>query len=450
MLKNEERRFTHRGEKLKDGRMKKYGLKVFALGLGLTCFFMCPLPVWADQEARSPKEGVHFQTTAPSEDKEAWTSGPSVDSGNREKKKITYGEEAKAFVKNGATSFKDERGKTIRSAWIQKQEGRYFVSSQGQVLKGISQKVDQRRYYFNKNGKNVSGVQKLPDGYYYFDEDQENAMIERAGIISKKHGDYYAGDQGRLSVNEIISPQLQTDASGKLIPLGTYLPKAPKGAVLVVDLSKWNDPDKIDYDLLCKSISGVILRIGYTGHGTGVSVFKDTSFQRHYEAFQKRGIPIGGYWFSCATKPEDAINEAKTALSYMSGYKFQLPIYWDTEDEYHQAKVDRRTLSDAGHAFLQTIAQAGYKTGIYASTYWLNKKLLMDEFQDYETWVAEWQKAKKNGRLEGAEPSYDFYVTYQKPYGMWQFTEKLTLPGNTGRMDGNWMLIDYPGLLGEH
>ena len=41
-----------------------------------------------------------------------------------------------------------------------------------------------------------------------------------------------------------------------------------------IDISTWQKPSQINYDQLAKEVDFVILRAGYTGHGTGVSLHK--------------------------------------------------------------------------------------------------------------------------------------------------------------------------------
>src|SRR5690625_5546033 len=59
-----------------------------------------------------------------------------------------------------------------------------------------------------------------------------------------------------------------------------------------IDISTWQKPSQINYDHLAKEVDFVILRAGYTGHGTGVSLHKDDAFEQHYKAFHERGIPV--------------------------------------------------------------------------------------------------------------------------------------------------------------
>ena len=51
----------------------------------------------------------------------------------------------------------------------------------------------------------------------------------------------------------------------------------------ILDLSQWQPPEAIDYDVVSQQVDGVILRAGYTGYETGKGA-TDTAFERHYAA----------------------------------------------------------------------------------------------------------------------------------------------------------------------
>lgn len=62
----------------------------------------------------------------------------------------------------------------------------------------------------------------------------------------------------------------------------------------------------IDYAKVASQIDYAILRAGFTGHGTGASLYKDKEFERHYNNLKALNVPMGAYWYSCADTPDDA------------------------------------------------------------------------------------------------------------------------------------------------
>lgn len=195
-----------------------------------------------------------------------------------------------------------------------------------------------------------------------------------------------------------------------------------------VDLSEYQAPAKINYDVLVKLINFVILRVGYTGYGTGESLNADSAFAAHYAAFLKRNIPIGVYWYSCANTKAEGVAEARKVLELIKGKTIKYPIFWDTEDNRHQRPSTRQAVTDAAKGFCETIQAAGYKTGIYASTSWLLSEIDMSQLTAYETWVAHYGVDKPG---------------YTGKFGIWQYTSTGHLDGYDGNLDLNYDYIDY-------
>ena len=89
-------------------------------------------------------------------------------------------------------------------------------------------------------------------------------------------------------------------------------------------------------------------------------------------------------------------------------------------------------MTDTALAFLKEMEKAGYYTGIYASSSWLNEKLDMSRLKNYDVWVAHYGVNK---------PSYS------GKYGMWQFTSQYKKDGFPYHLDANWMFVDYPSII---
>lgn len=201
----------------------------------------------------------------------------------------------------------------------------------------------------------------------------------------------------------------------------------------VIDISYYQHSRDIDYDKLSEAISGAILRVGFTGWGTGNSYHKDAEFENHYRELKKRGVPIGAYWYSCADTVAEGMAEANACYEMgLKGKTFELPIYWDTEDNHHQRPASSETLTATGRAFCKRLEALGYYAGIYASSSWLYTELNMKALADIDVWVAHYGVSK---------PSYT------GAYGMWQYTSNGRLPGHNGSLDLNVMYQDYPTII---
>lgn len=168
-------------------------------------------------------------------------------------------------------------------------------------------------------------------------------------------------------------------------------------------------------------IEFAILRIGFTGYGKTKSKQIDNQFENNYAMCKKVGIPVGGYWYSCATSEEEAIEEAKYTLKFLEGKKLEYPVYIDTEDNHDikkyspesQFSIGKRRLTDVIKAYCSYIESKKYYVGIYASLSWLYNQLDLEKLTLYDKWVAQWA------------PN----CIYEGSYGMWQYTNKGKVAG---------------------
>ncbi len=209
----------------------------------------------------------------------------------------------------------------------------------------------------------------------------------------------------------------------------TELRFAGDNARLGIDVSKWNkeiDWEKVKDD----GIEFAIIRCGYRGASSGALVL-DPMYKRNIEGAIEAGIPVGVYFFTQALDEVEAVEEASMVISLIEDYDVDYPVFLDSESAGGRGRADALEADERTKihkAFLETIASAGYETGIYASRNWLNDELDMTEVSEYRTWLAEYADI----------PVYDKY------YHMWQYTSKGSVNGIETRVDLNlcYMNID--------
>lgn len=292
---------------------------------------------------------------------------------------------------------------------------RYFKDS-GALMKNAEFYIGDVKYYGDQDGVVWQNDKIITSKDLHYSSD-EAVSYDRVSITMLDDGSY------RYEyVNPITGLTTEFDPDSN-----TFL----NGELLILDISSYQKPLQMDLDEISKQIDGVILRVGFTGYGTGSSLYYDDHFEYYYEEFTKRGVPIGGYWYSCADTQAEAVREANFMINKLNGKKFALPIYWDTEDAYHQQPLNATELTKVGQAFLDTLEQAGYYGGLYASSSWLRNELRMDEM-DTEVWVAHYGVSK---------PSYT------GDYGMWQYTSRGKLAGHDGELDLNLMYKNYMRII---
>ena len=215
----------------------------------------------------------------------------------------------------------------------------------------------------------------------------------------------------------------------------TSLPDENKVWAKGLDISTHNG--KVDFvTLKASGIDYVILRIGYGSDNSTVSnTGMDTRFEENYAAAKAAGLDVGVYVYSVATNVEEAIEEAKSVIKWSKGKKYEYPVYFDIESEKYQGSLTDRERTDLCLAFTETVAEAGYFPGIYASYSWLMDEIYMDELdQQYGGWVAAWTSS--------GEPNKDY-----SEYGMWQYSDCATVNGVNGVCDINVSYIDFPTLI---
>lgn len=183
----------------------------------------------------------------------------------------------------------------------------------------------------------------------------------------------------------------------------------------LIDVSCWNSG--INYDAVKASgIDSVIIRAGY---GREVCQ-KDSQFENHYAGARAAGMNIGVYWYSYADSVQDAITEAETCLECIKGKQFELPIYFDMEENW-QTALGRATLTTMALAFCQTIEEAGYRAGVYSNVNWFTNFLDYNRLAaEYSIWLAQWGSS-----------------SYAYDCDIWQYADDGSVPGIDGNVDMN-------------
>lgn len=198
---------------------------------------------------------------------------------------------------------------------------------------------------------------------------------------------------------------------------------------LGIDVSKWNE--EIDWEKVKDAgIEYAIIRCGYRGASSG-SLVIDPNFTENIEGAIAADIPVGVYFFTQAVTESEAVEEASMVIHLIEEYDVDYPVFLDSESAGGKGRADDLSVEQrttVHNTFLQTIAAAGYETGVYGSRNWLEKQLDMEQLSDYNTWLAEYTEA----------PGYPEY------YHIWQYTSKGTVPGISTRVDLNlcYMKID--------
>lgn len=191
-----------------------------------------------------------------------------------------------------------------------------------------------------------------------------------------------------------------------------------------IDVSSYQG--KPDWAKVAKA--GVKFAILRVHQKTGI----DGSFEYNYKGCKSNGILIGGYKYSYALTPAQAINEAEAVIEVLNGRGLDFPVFYDLEWS-QQRGIGKQAVENITVSFLTRIKKAGYKVGIYCNLDWYNN-VLSDALKKYDCWIARYP-ANDNGSVqERLRPSVGVG---------WQYSSKGKVPGINGNVDMNVFYKDY-------
>ncbi|MBQ7218621.1 MAG: peptidoglycan-binding protein [Ruminococcus sp.] len=190
-----------------------------------------------------------------------------------------------------------------------------------------------------------------------------------------------------------------------------------------IDISTWQS--NIDFKKVkAAGITAVIIRAGYGREAAQ----KDNEFENHYRGAKAVGLKIGAYWYSYAMSVTDAEKEAKACLACIKGKSFDLPIYYDMEED-EQNKLSKGTLTQMACSFCDTIIAGGYRAGVYSNPDGFLRQLDYDTIRArYSVWLAHWASR------------------HTIACDIWQYSSEGRVAGVSGDVDMN--LIEDPAVIG--
>lgn len=181
-----------------------------------------------------------------------------------------------------------------------------------------------------------------------------------------------------------------------------------------IDVSEWQG--SIDWKKV--KASGVDYAILRAGFGREVSQI-DARFEANYKNAKAAGVKLGAYWYSYADSVTDAEKEAKACLSVLKGKTFELPVYYDLEDN-SQVGFGKTTLTNIAKKFCDTLKASGYSVGVYANANWFKNYLDYSGLKKlYSIWLAQYNS------------------TAQYECDIWQYSSSGSVKGISGNVDMN-------------
>ena len=133
---------------------------------------------------------------------------------------------------------------------------------------------------------------------------------------------------------------------------------------------------------------------------------------------------VGAYWYSYATSVDAAKAEVKNCMKTIGGKEFDLPVFLDVE-EYRQAILPKRTLTDIIKTFCNGMRDNGFDSGLYSAKSMLMDSAYPDELSNkYLIWLA--------------MPN-TYYSDLPSYVDLWQYSWTGSVDGIRGDVDLNYI-----------
>lgn len=264
------------------------------------------------------------------------------------------------------------------------------------------------------------------------EEDKETKLKDKDGrqVYVKENGnyreavfaDYYTFTEFFVKEDSKEQEEKQPEKEQKPTPE----PATPGTPIVGIDVSKWNGT--IDWNQVAASgVRYVIIRCGYRG-STGGSLILDPTFHANISGAKAAGLNVGIYFFTQAVTEAEAVEEASVAITLANQYGITYPIFIDTEWSGGRADgLSKAARTLICKAFCETVKNAGYTPGIYASKSWYYDYVNYSDLSNYKIWVAQYCNS----------------TDFAHHYDMWQYSCKGTVPGISGQVDMNFSYMGY-------
>ena len=192
--------------------------------------------------------------------------------------------------------------------------------------------------------------------------------------------------------------------------------------VIGIDVSKYQGD--VDWtQVKAAGVEFVMVRLGYRSYGDG-TLYADPMAQANLTGAREAGLLVGAYFYSQATTPTEAEEEAAYALEILGDFRLDLPLSFDWEIEKRTEAVNVKTATACAIAFCETVEAAGCGTMIYFNSNQATERLDLTRLTEYGWWLA----------------MYSHDREFPCRFDLWQYTQTGTVAGIEGNVDINIML----------
>ena len=196
-----------------------------------------------------------------------------------------------------------------------------------------------------------------------------------------------------------------------------------------LDLSRWNTVDNFEA-VKAAGIDFVILKAG----GSDMGFYKDSKFDKYYNEAKAAGLQIGAYYFvgPLFYGRLSGVLDAQRFITILGDRDFSYPVFVDIETTQPSMK---EAATEAAAAFCETMENAGYFVGIYASDIsGFYSRLNHAKLSKWCHWVAD----------------YTGDTDVCKDYQLRQYSNMGQIPGISNYVDLDIAVHDFPSIMKQH
>lgn len=194
----------------------------------------------------------------------------------------------------------------------------------------------------------------------------------------------------------------------------------------IMDVSRWQG--SIDWDAVKRSgkTDGVMLRVLGSKGG---KPYLDPCFAHNYAECARLGLPVGGYYYTCAVTQRQTEEELAALKTALRGKTFQLPLAIDVEDPRLRSLAPAKLSALVARA-ADRIETWNLYAMVYTYTNFADTALAAQPLAPYDLWLADYR---------GKRPT--------RRHGMWQYTSSGKIPGVSGPVDLSHAYKDYAAII---
>lgn len=194
----------------------------------------------------------------------------------------------------------------------------------------------------------------------------------------------------------------------------------------ILDVSKWQGSINWDKVKASGKIDGVMLRVLGSKGG---KPYLDPYFARNYAECARLGLPVGGYYYTCAVTQRQTEEELAALKTALRGKTFQLPLAIDVEDPRLRSMAPAKLSALVARA-ADRIETWNLYAMVYTYTNFADTALAAQPLAPYDLWLADYR---------GKRPA--------RRHGMWQYTSSGKIPGVSGPVDLSHAYKDYAAII---